>query len=176
MAVRSTEEVNKAWKKAEEEVARERKNREKKGETFTGMTKEEFEKKMRRAESPVIIWQSWNNTAPPTGTINYNVGVQNPDPVAWSNLAVSVSVGNRNPIVANDQFLTTFDARFPTYAKPPTLGFSLAPGATTSQAFAVKIPAGMEKTGYFGNSCLLQLSWHDVGKYLDRGVFFFEVV
>ena len=175
-AVRSAADVRKAWKAAEEDIARERKNREKRGETFTSVSKEEFEEKLKRAESPIIVWQSWNNTAPPTGTINYTVGVQNPDPVGWGNLAVSVSIGNRNPIVSNDQFLTTFDARFPSYAKPATIGFSLAPGASTSQSFALKIPAGIEKTGYFGNSVLLQLSWHDVGKYLDRGIFFFEVV
>lgn len=175
-AVRSAADVSKAWKTAEADIARERKKREKQGATFTGVSKEEFEKKLTRAESPVIVWQSWNNTAPPTGTINYSVGVQNPDPIAWGTLAISVSIGNRNPILNNDQFLTTFDARFPTYAKPATVGFSLAPGASTSYSFAVKIPAGVEKTGYFGNSVLLQLSFHDVGKYLDRGVFFFEVV
>ncbi len=174
--VRSAADVKRAWQTIEADISRERKKREKQGETFTGVSREEFEKKMKRADSPIIVWQSWNNTAPPTGTINYTVGIQNPDPVAWGNLAISVSVGNRNPIVANDQFMTAFDARFPTYAKPATLGFSLAPGASTSQAFALKVPAGVEKTGYFGNSVLVQLSWHDIGKYLDRGVFFFEVV
>jgi hypothetical protein len=89
---------------------------------------------------------------------------------------VSVTIGNRNPIVNNDEFLTSFDARFPTYAKPATLGFSLAPGASATQSFQVKIPAGVEKTGYFGNSTLLQIVFHDVGKYLDRACFFFDVV
>jgi hypothetical protein len=89
---------------------------------------------------------------------------------------VFVSIGNRNPIVSNDEFLTSFDPRFPTYAKPPTLGFSLAPGATATQSFQVKIPAGVEKTGYFGNSVLLQIQFFDVGKYLERGCFFFDVV
>src|SRR5687767_11952029 len=124
--VRSAADVAKAWKTAEADIARERKSREKKGETFTGVSKEEFDEKMKRADSPIIVWQSWNNTAPPTGIINYSVGVLNPDPVGWGSLAVSVSIGNRNPIVSNDQFLTTFDARFPTYAKPATLGFFLA--------------------------------------------------
>jgi hypothetical protein len=180
MAGRSAAEVAKAWKAAEAEIARERKNREKKGEVFTGLTKEEFEKKMKRAESPMITWQGWSGGTAPGGTINYSVGIQNPDPVGWDYLAVSVSIGNRNAIASNDEFMTTFDARFPTYAKPQPFGFSLAPtgslGASTSQSFVVKIPAGVEKTGYFGNACLLQLSFNDVGKYLDRGVFFFEVV
>lgn len=173
---RSAADVAKAWKTAEAEISRERKDREKKGENFTGLTKEEFDKKMKRAESPMIVWQSWGGGVPPGGTITYSVGVQNPDPIAWGNLAVSVSVGNRNAIVGNDEFMTTFDDRFPTYAQPQPFGFSLAAGATTSQSFTIKIPAGVEKTGYFGNACLLQLSWHDVGKYLDRGLFFFQVV
>ena len=175
-AVRSAADVAKAWKTVEADIARERKNREKKGETFVGLSKEQFEKKMKRAESPFISWEGWSNTAPPSGTINYTVGVQNPDPVAWGNLAIAISIGDRNSIVSNDEFLTTFDARFPTYAKPATLGFSLAPGASTSHSFAIKIPAGVEKTGYFGNTVLQQLSYLDVGKYLDRAVFFFEVV
>lgn len=173
---RSEAEVAKAWKTAEEVIARERKAREKKGENFTGLTKEEFDRKMKRAESPMIVWQSWGGGVPPGSTLPYSVGVQNPDPVAWANLAVSVAVGNRNAILDNDEFMTTFDARFPTYAQPQPFGFSLAPGATTSQSFTIKIPVGVEKTGYFGNACLLQLSWHDVGKYLDRGLFFFHVV
>lgn len=174
--VRSAADVAKAWKTAEAEIARERKNREKKGETFIGLSKEQFEKKMKRVESPFIAWEGWSGTVAPGGTINYTVGVQNPDSFGWDNLAVSVSIGNRNPIVSNDEFLTTFDARFPTYAKPQPFGFSLAPGASTTQSFTIRIPAGIEKTGYFGNAVLQQLSFLDVGKYLDRGVIFFEVV
>ena len=160
--VRTAADVARAWKTAEADIARERKNCEKKGETFIGLTKEEFDQKMKRANSPIFTWAHWNNTAPPTGTITWTVGVQNPDPVGWSNLVVSVSIGNRNPIVSNDEFLTTFDARFPTYAKPATIGFSLAPGASTSYAFALRMPAGIEKTGYFAtqycSSCRLTMS------------------
>ncbi|HMG47760.1 MAG TPA: hypothetical protein VK614_09900 [Allosphingosinicella sp.] len=176
MAVRSAADVAKAWKAVEADIARERKNREKKGETFVGLSKEEFEEKMKRANSPIFWGAGWNNTAPWGGTINYTVNVHNPDPVAWGNLAVAIAIGNRNPIVGNDEFLTTCDARFATYAKPATLGFSLAPGASTSQSFAIKIPNGVEKTGYFANAVLQQLSYLDVGKYLDRAVCFFEVV
>jgi hypothetical protein len=176
MAVRSAADVAKAWKTVEADIARERKIREKKGEMFVGLSKEEFEKKMKRADSPFISGEGWSSTAPPGGTMPYSVSVFNPDPVAWANLAVSVSIGNRNAIASHDEFMTTFDARFPTYAKPQPFGFSLAPGASTSQAFAIKIPANIEKTGYFANAVLQQLSFLDVGKYLDRAVIFFEVV
>src|SRR5262245_13956858 len=172
---RSPADIKKAWQKVEAELAKHKRERERQGETFTSITREEFEAKMKRVNSPMIVFQSWNNTSPPGGTINYSIGILNPDPIQWSNLAVSVSIGNRNPIASNDEFLTAFDARFPTYAKPATLGFSLAPGASTTQTFQIKIPAGIEKTGYFGNSALLQISFHDVGKHLDRGCFFFEV-
>jgi hypothetical protein len=76
--------------------------------------------------------------------------------------------------------VSEFDARFPTLAQPPTVGFSLGPAgsptASTSFSFTLRIPSGVEKTGYFGNTVLQQLSFHDVGKYLDRSVFFFGVV
>ncbi len=177
---RSPAELKRAIDAITAEIRKEKDKREKSGETFTSLTREQLENKLRRAESPMIVWQSWNNTAPPGGTINYNVGVSNPDPVSWSNLAVVVSGGNRNPITNNDLFLSDCDARFPTLAQPPTLGFTLGPAgsptASTSFAFALTIPNGVEKTGYFGNAALQQLNFHDVGKYLDRGVFFFGVV
>lgn len=173
---RSPADIKKAWQKLEPELAKQRKERERQGETFVSITREEFEAKLKRVNSPVIWFESWANSAPPGGTINYSVGVMNPDPVGWSNLAVAVSIGNRNPIVSNDEFLTTFDTRFPTYAKPPTVGFSLAPGATTTHSFQVKIPAGVEKTGYFGNCVLQRIDFLGVGTYLDRACFFFEVV
>ena len=49
-------------------------------------------------------------------------------------------------------------------------------GAFTTQSFQITIPAGVEKTGYFGNSALLNISFLDVGQYLDRACFFFDVV
>jgi len=173
-ARRSPADIKKAWQNLEPELAKHKREHERQGETFTSITREAFE--MKRVNSPMILSQGWDNTAPPGGTINYSVGIANPDPIEWFNLAVSVSIGNRNPIASNDEFLTAFDARFPTYAKPATVGFSLAPGAFTTQSFQITIPAGVEKTGYFGNSALLNISFLDIGQYLDRACFFFDVV
>lgn len=173
---RTAAEIKRNVEQIEAEIAKEKKKREKAGETFTSPNRDELERKLRRAQSPFIFFQSWNNTAPPGGTINYTVGVMNPDGFAWGNLAVAVSVGNRNPITSNDMFLSEWDTRFPTLAQPPTTGFSLGAGASTSFSFTLRIPAGIERTGYFGNSVLQQLSFHDVGTYFDRGVFFFGVV
>lgn len=161
------------------EIAKHKEQHQKKGDTFTSVTQEQLENKLRRAQSPMIIWQGWSNTAPPGGTINYTVGIMNPDPVSWSNLAVEVTVGDRNPITDNDLFLSDRDARFAALAQTPpfgvTLGPSGSPTASTSFNFNLTIPNGVEKTGYFGNAVLQQLNFHDVGKYLDRGVFFFGV-
>jgi hypothetical protein len=171
--------VKRAIAAIEAEISKEKKKREKSGETFTSLAREELEAKLKRAESPMIVWQSWT-TAPPGGTINYNVGVFNPDPVSWGSLCVAVSIGNRNPIQSNDAFLSDFDSRFPTLAQPQPFGFSLgpmgSPTASTSFSFAVNVPPGIGKTGYFGNTVLQQINFHDVGKYLDRAVFFFGVV
>jgi hypothetical protein len=38
------------------------------------------------------------------------------------------------------------------------------------------LPAGVEKTGYFGNTALVQVGFFEVGRYLDRACFFFDVV
>ena len=173
---RSPADIKKAWQNLQPALAEHRREHERQGETFRSITREEFEAKMKRVNSPMILSEGWSNSAPPGGTINYSVGIGNPDPIEWFNLAVSVSIGNRNPIAGNDEFLTAFDARFPTYAKPATVGFSLAPGAFTTQSFQITIPAGVEKTGYFGNSALLNISFLDIGQYLDRACFFFDVV
>ena len=177
---RSSVDVKRAIAAIEAEIAKARTRREKSGETFTSLTREELEAKLKRAESPMIVWQSWNNTVPPGGAINYSVGVSNPDPVSWGALSVSVSIGNRNPITSNDIFLSNFDSRFPTLAQPPTTGFALGPvGSTTASmsfSFVLNVPVGIEKTGYFGNTTLQQLNFFDVGKYLDRAAFFFGVV
>jgi len=68
---RSSADIKRAIEQIETEIATERKKREKSGETFTALTREQIEKKLRRVESPMIVFQSWNNTAPPGGTINY---------------------------------------------------------------------------------------------------------
>jgi len=169
---RSPAEIKKAWQKLEPELAKHKRNHERKGETFRSITREEFEAKMKRVKSPMILSQGWTNPVPPGGTINYSIGIANPDPFEWFSLAVSVSFGNRNPIASNDEFLTAFDARFPTYAQ---LIFSLAPGQFTTPSFQITLPASIENTTYFGNAALVQIGFFDAGQLLDRACFFFDV-
>ena len=68
---RSPADIKKAWQKLQPELARQRAERERQGETFTSITREEFEAKLKRVNSPMIVSQSWNNSAPPGGTIKY---------------------------------------------------------------------------------------------------------
>ena len=173
---KSPADIKRAIEAIEAEIQKAKKERVKAGVSFTALTREQLLKKLQRTESPIIIWQGWSDSTLPGGTIYYTVGVSNPDPVSWDYLALAVFVGNRNPIRNSDVFLTDFDRRFPTLAQPHPFGFSLGPLASTSYNFELKIPAGVDKTSYFGNSVLFQLNFHDIGTYFDRGVFFFAVV
>ncbi len=141
---------------------------------FTGITREEIVKKFTRVNSPMIVSQSWGGTTP-GGTVNYNVGIYNPDPTTAIWLFVHVWVGSGNVDPVPGTFLLNADTRFPRLTQPAPLGFSLAAGASTTLSFSLKVPAAVEKTGYIGNSCLMRFNWHDTGTYLDRGVFVFAV-
>jgi hypothetical protein len=175
-ARRSAAEITKAWKKLEPELEKQKQGHSGPKKTFVSISRDEFEAKMKRVNSPMIVSQSWDDNAAPAGVINYTVGVLNPDPTVWNNLAVALSIGNRNPITNRDLFLNEFDARFPTYAQEAPIGFSLQPGESKTLSFGIRIPAGVEKTGYLGNVVLQRLSFYDVGMYLDRGCFFFAVI
>lgn len=157
-----------------QDVVEEHRRQVKKGENFTGITPEEIEEKFKRINSPMIVSQSWGS-APPGGTINYNLGIYNPDPTQaiWMFAHVWVGSGNVDPTVGT--FLLNVDTRFPRLTLPTFAGLTLAPGASAVLNFSFKVPAGVEKTNYLGNSCLMRFQWHDVGTYLDRGVFVFAV-
>jgi hypothetical protein len=152
----------------------EKQKRENKYEHFTGITKEEIEKKFRRVNSPMIVSQSWNNTTP-GGNVNYNLGIYNPDPTQsiWLFAHVWVGSGNVDPVAGT--FLSNIDARFPRLTEPKFDGLSIAPGSSATLGFTLKVPSTVEKTNYLGNSCLMRFTWHDTGTYLDRGVFVFAV-
>jgi len=173
---KSPADIERAMKAFEAEIERARKERAKVGMTFVALTREQLMEKLERANSPVIIWMNWSNDALPGGTICHGVGVQNPDPWTWDNLAVAVSVGNRNPIKDDDVFLSDFDRRFPTLAQPHPLGFSLGPLDVASFNFDLRVPCCIEKTGYFGNTVLFQINNYGVGVLLERSAFFFAVV
>ena len=148
--------------------------RENKLENFTGITPEQIEEKFNRINSPMIVGQSWGSTTP-GGTVPYTVSVYNPDATTAIWLFVHVWVGSGNVDPNTGTFLLNVDTRFPRLTKTATTGFSLAPGASTTLSFSIAVPSTVQLTGYIGNSCLMQFNWHDIGTYLDRGVFVFAV-
>jgi len=178
MAIKSEKKASTA-QQIKEQIQRiqeviERQKRENKGEHFTAITPEEIEKKLKRVRSPMIVSQGWNSSIP-GGTVNYNLGIYNPDSnqAIWLFGHVWVGSGNVDPTVGT--FLLNIDTRFPRLTQPMFSGMSLAAGASGTLSFALKVPSAVEKTSYLGNSCLMQFNWHDIGLYLDRGIFVFAV-
>jgi hypothetical protein len=152
----------------------EQQKRENKGEHFVSLTREEIEKKLKRANSPIITVQGWSD-AHPGGSVYYLVGIVNPDPTVADSLFVHVWVGSGNVDPAVGTFLLNVDTHFPRLTQPKIFGLQLAPGAGTLLTFNLKVPTATEKTNYMGQSCLMRLNNNDVGQYLDRGLFVFEV-
>jgi len=152
----------------------EKHERENKEEHFTAITPEEIEKKLKRVKSPMIVSQAWGD-ATLGGTVNYNLGIFNPDPIQaiWLFAHVWVGSGNVDPTVST--FLLNADIRFPRLTQPKFSGLTLAAGASATLSFVLEIPSVVEKTNHLGNSCLMEFNWHDVGTYLDRGVFVFAI-
>ena len=149
----------------------------KKGEKFTAVTSEDVERKLNRTNSPMIVSQtgSWTGATPLGGTFTYNLGLYNPDPTQALGLFAHVWVGSGNVDPTIGTFLLNVDTRFPRLTLPGFAGLTLPAGGSTVLTFSMKVPSTVEKTNYLGNSCLMRFNWHDVGTYLDRGVFVFTV-
>lgn len=156
-----------------EEAVRKHK-RENKGEHFTAVTAGEIQRKLKRVNSPMIVSQGWNSTTP-GGSVNYNLGIFNPDPTQaiWLFAHVFVGSGNVDPVTGT--FLSNVDERFARLTEPVFDGLKLAPGASAILNFTLAVPASAPRTNYLGNSCLMHFVWHDIGTYLDRSVFVFGV-
>ena len=166
------DDVTKLTKQIKDAVEKQKK--ENKNENFTSVNEEDIARKLGRVNSPMIVSQGWNNTTP-GGTVNITIGLFNPDPTSASSLYLHAWVGSGNVDPVTGSFLNNVDPRFPRLAQPKFFGLTLAAGASASISFAIKVPANVEKTVYLGNSCLMQIDYHDIGKYLDRSCFPFEV-
>ena len=145
-----------------------------KGEHFTSITEADIERKFKRVNSPMIISQGWS-ASPTPGSYNFGLNLYNPDPTPASALFAHVWVGSGNVDPNLGTFLLNVDPRFPRLTLPKFYGLTLAPAAAAALNFVIKVPPTVEKTNYMLNSCLMQFNWQDMGKYLDRGVFVFEV-
>jgi hypothetical protein len=166
--------IKEQTKKIQEVV--EKAKRENKEKNFTSLTPEEIETKLKRVKSPMIVWQGWSGSTGAPGQINYNVGIYNSPGASYSGLFAHAWVGSGNVDPVTGTFLLNVDTRFPRLTEPAFFGLTLAPGASTSLNFILRVPAGVERpTNYLGNTCLMQFNWHDVGQYFDRGVWPFTV-
>lgn len=161
-------------KKVLDEIEQQRK-KVKKGENFTAPTEEQLRKKLERVNSPYIYFQGWGGVAA-GGTFNYNVGIWNPDSFTQVWMFAHVFFGSGNVVSNAGEFLLNVDERFPRLTQPDFAGLTLASGASATLSFSIKVPATVEHpTNYIGNTALVQFNWHDVGTYLDRGVFVVKV-
>jgi hypothetical protein len=159
-----------------DDVEKRRKEAEREGLSFTAPTEEQLRRKLRRAKSPMIVYQAWNGLgAAAGGQINYEVGIHNPDPTEWIWLFMHVFVGPGNMVTDTGEALAPVDERFARLTQPQFPGLTIASGATEPLNFSFEIPATIERTNYLGNSFLFQSVWHDTGQYIDRAVFSFEV-
>lgn len=145
------------------------------GWNYTSISEDELAVKLSRVHSPMIVFQGWSSFTSPGGSISYSVGIYNPDPQARGSLYAHVFVGAANMAPDISTAVTAVDPRFPRLTMPAFFGLTVAPGATATLQFSVAVPSNVEKTNYLGNTFLFQATYHDVGIYLDRGVFPFGV-
>jgi hypothetical protein len=148
--------------------------RENRGEHFTASTPHEIAKKLKRANSPIITDQVWNSTTV-GGTVNYGLGIFNPDLKHAALLYAHVWISSVyiDPVVGT--FLLTVDPRFRRLTQPEFFGLTLAGGASSMLHYTLNVPSIVEKTNYIGNSWLVQLNSQNCEKCLDRAVFGFTV-
>jgi hypothetical protein len=173
MAKLTAAQIQEQTEKVRDAIAKHK--RESKEENFTSLSDEEIVAKLKRVKSPMMVSAGWSSTTP-GGTFNYSVSLLNPDPIAASNLYVHVWVGSANADPTVGTFLLNVDSRFPRLTQPPAFGLTLpASGGSTTLNFSIKVPASVEKSNYIGNSCLMRISYLDIGQYLDRGCFPFSV-
>lgn len=157
-----------------DEIAKQKEAAEKEGRSFTSPTTDQLRKKLSSRNSPFVNWQSWNSAAP-GGTINYQVGIYNPDPTTAIWLFGHLFVGPGNVVSDVGLALASIDPRFPSLTQPQFAGLSIPANSQSSLSFALPIPTGVPSTNYLGNTFVFQEGWHDVGTYYDRGGFVFQV-
>jgi hypothetical protein len=176
MAKLTAAQIKVQTKKILEAIEKERRRYEgQKNVIFAALKPEDIERKLKRVKSPMIIGESWFETAQPGGTIPYNVTIWNPDPDPWLYLNVHVWVGSGNvdPVVGT--FLLNVDTRFPRLTEPGWAGVSVDPSSQQTVSFNLEVPMGVQKTNYLGNTCVIQVSTFETGVYLDRAAWIFTV-
>lgn len=158
-----------------EEIQRHRNEAREQGRNFSAPTGAQVLDRLLSARSPFIHFLTWPITSSSPGTMNLQVGIMNPDPVAQGLLEVYVFVGPAALVADVGQALAVADTRFHNLTEPPAFGLTLAPSATADLNFAVKVPNGIEPSNYIGNVFLFQGPSADVSDVLSRVGFIFQV-
>jgi len=148
---------------------------EEQGETFTGLTEKEIVEKLNSVNTPFLYFQSWSGSTPAGGSINYNTGVYNPDPVTRIWMYAHAFVGPANPVPDTGIALLNVDTRFPRLTQPSFPGLSLSPLGSATLSFTMNVPAGMQPSNYLGNTFLFHGEYHGIGTYYARGFWPFIV-
>lgn len=143
---------------------------------FTRATREQLEKKLSGSNSPIIVWQSWTSSVAPGGTVNYSLGINNPDPFQQISMFVHLLIRPANMLPDIGGALPLVEPRLPKITMPKFTELSIAAGATASLSFSIVVPTSIQPGNCLGNSFLLRTNWHDVDEYLDRSVFVFKVL
>ncbi|PRQ06183.1 hypothetical protein [Enhygromyxa salina] len=142
---------------------------------FTAVDEGMLVRKYARAHAPMIIFQAWNSEASPGGAVSYTFGVHNPDSVEATWLYGYAYVGPANFVTSVGEAVSARDRRFANLSAPRFPGQQIDPLSTVHLKFSMPIPRNIEKSTYQGNTMLFQADWHDVGQYLDRGFWSFDV-
>jgi hypothetical protein len=158
------------------EIDDRRKEADEEGQHFTPPPDQPFAKGSDRV---CIVWQAWNRSVSPGGTLVYSVGIANPTPRPQSNLFAHVFTGP-GPVAVTTESTSSatvgaVDSRFPRLTSPRFAGLMLDPGAIVPLSFTIPVPANVEPSSYIGNCLLFQPVWHDPRGHLDRSLFLFEV-
>lgn len=161
--------------KVSKDAAEKHKRSLKQGEHFEALDEEGLRKKLQRINSPVINSQGWNTSVAPGGTVNVSVGFMNPDPVAQNDLFVYLFVGPANAVTDNGLLLLNVDTRFARLTQPAPSGANLAPGASSSVNFSLRVPTNMEPGAYMCNLVLLKRIPFTQGNIFDRSMIVFRV-
>jgi hypothetical protein len=163
-------------KNIQEAMEKQRRGHERKGRRFITITPEEIEKKLKRINSPMITSQAFNPTVNPGGTLVYSLSIYNPDPTETYDLYTQVWVGSGNPDPTIGTYLLNVDTRFPRLTQPSGFGgLQVFSGDSGHFDFSFQIPNVVDRTTYFLQSCLMEVNWWNVGKYLDRSMIAFDV-
>lgn len=158
------------------EIDARRKEAQQEGQHFTPTPEQPFRK---GSDRPCILWQAWNQSVPPGGTLLYSIGIANPTSKKQDSLLAHVYTGS-GPSLSHQQpptdlVSTAVDERFPRLTSPRFAGMAVDAGVIAQLSFAIKVPLDIEPSNYVGNCVLFRAGWHDTLGHLDRSMFVFEV-